>query len=403
MNLLRTPGTRRLLFALLYLCEGAPIGFIWGTLPVLLAKRGDADADVTALLALVVLPWTLKVLFAPLVDVLQRPRFTLRAWIVTAQLAMVATLVPLVGASLPALPVLTTLLVLHAVAAAIQDVSIDNLAIRTTTPAERGKATAAMQAGLLTGRVAFGALALWASTSLGPRVVVLALIALLLAGTLLAFTYPAPPPPTARAPLRSFLTTLGRTARSRTTWLALAFAAVGGTAYEAAAGVARTYLAGRGLAADTIAVQFALPTLALMALGAWIGGALADRRGRMQAVVAASLYVSSAVAAVAWAATLPATTPALIALLALYLGVGMFTASTYALFMDLTDETIAATQFSAFMGATNLCESWSIALCGTWASTLGYPSTFARFAGLGLLALVPLWLLRRHAPPRPAN
>ncbi len=397
MNLLCTPRSRRLLFALLYLCEGAPIGFLWGTLPVLLAQRGDADADVTALLAVVVLPWTLKVLFAPLVDILQRPRFTLRAWIATAQLGMVATLVPLAGTSLPPLPLLTSLLVLHAFAAALQDVAIDNLAIRSTTAAERGKATAAMQAGLLTGRVAFGALALWASTFLGPQAVVLALIALLLLGTLLAFAYEAPPP-AERAPLRSFLTTLGRVARTRATWLALGFAAVGGTAYEATAGVARTYLAGRGVAADTIALGFALPTLAIMALGAWLGGWLADRRGRRPAVTVASLCVSLAVGATAWATTVPSPTPAHVALLALHLGVGMFTASTYALFMDLTDEAVAATQFSAFMGATNLCEAWSIALCGAWASAVGYPTAFARFAVLGLVALLPLALLRRSSP-----
>lgn len=396
MNLLESPRPRRLLFALLYLCEGAPIGFLWGTLPVLLAEQGVADARVTGLLSLVVLPWSLKVLFAPMVDLWQRPRFTLRGWIVVAQLGMAATLVPLLGAELPPLEQLTPLLVLHACAAAVQDVAIDNLAIASTTPAERGRITASMQAGLLGGRFLFGAAALGLASTFGARPIVIALVVLLVGGAALALAYTPPPPPErGEHPARSFGHSLRLVAGSRVTWVALLFAAVGGTAFEATAGVARLYLSGRGLTGAEIAAEFGVPTLFSMAGGAWIGGQLADRLGRLRAVAGSGLLVSVTVAGVAAAAGSQPIVAVLAALFALHVAIGMFTASSYALFMDLTDKVVAATQFSAFMAATNLCESWSIALCGTWVAQHGYPATFARFALLGVLALAPLWLLRR--------
>jgi hypothetical protein len=49
--------------------------------------------------------------------------------------------------------------------------------------------------------------------------------------------------------------------------------------------------------------------------------------------------------------------------------IGLFTAASYALFMDLTDPKLGGTQFSAFMAATNGCESWS-----GWAGDIGGPS-----------------------------
>ena len=43
-----------------------------------------------------------------------------------------------------------------------------------------------------------------------------------------------------------------------------------------------------------------------------------------------------------------------------YAAIGVFTASSYALFMDHTEPAVAATQFTAFMALTNACESWAV-------------------------------------------
>ena len=112
---------------------------------------------ITALTALLVLPWTFKWLWAPIVDIFSGPGFGLRAWILSGQAVMGLTLLPLT-VLIPSLSMgaLTALLLLHAVAAATQDVAIDALAIRTVPEDERGRINGYMQTGMLIGRGLFG-------------------------------------------------------------------------------------------------------------------------------------------------------------------------------------------------------------------------------------------------------
>ena len=73
VNLLATPARRRVLFACLYVSEGAPIGFLWEALPTRLAIAGVPDRRIGELASLLVLPWVFKFAWAPLVDVLRTP------------------------------------------------------------------------------------------------------------------------------------------------------------------------------------------------------------------------------------------------------------------------------------------------------------------------------------------
>src|SRR5690606_41764562 len=82
------------------------------------------------------------------------------------------------------------------------------------------------------------------------------------------------------------------------------------------------------------------------------------------------------------------------------LGIGIFTAASYALRMDLTRPSIAATQFSAFMGATTGCESWSSYAIGRIVASGGYPTGLLTMCGVSLAAL-PLLLGMRRDPDRP--
>ncbi len=85
----------------------------------------------------------------------------------------------------------------------------------------------------------------------------------------------------------------------------------------------------------------------------------------------------------------------------MYFFIGLFTASSYALFMDLTDARLGGTQFSAFMSATNGCESWS-----AWAGgrIVGpghhYAAAFLIMCGASLLSLPLLrWLAKESGLP----
>jgi N-acyl-L-homoserine lactone synthetase len=68
---------------------------------------------------------------------------------------------------------------------------------------------------------------------------------------------------------------------------------------------------------------------------------------------------------------------------------------SYALFMDLTDPRLGATQFSAYMAATNGCESWSVWTSGRIVAAQGYPSAFLVMSAVSLLALPLLAVMRK--------
>ena len=80
-------------------------------------------------------PWTLKFLWAPLIDAWRARGGTARSWIVDSQLVMGLALLPLLGLDLGSDPAwIGALLVVHAVAATTQNVAIDTLTIAVTQP-----------------------------------------------------------------------------------------------------------------------------------------------------------------------------------------------------------------------------------------------------------------------------
>jgi MFS family permease len=381
------------LFTILYAAEGAPIGFIWWALPTLLRTAGVAIEQITALTALVLLPWICKFAWAPLVDAMRGPRWGFRAWIITAQLLMGLTLLPLLWLD-PAAEFgrWRTLLLLHAVAAATQDVAIDALAINSVPPAQRGLLNGAMQAGMLTGRSLFGGGALLVAAWLGYDWIVLLLIAWIWLALAAALIVRVPEPAEPVAP-REFACTLGSALRSKATWMGIAFALTSAAAFEATGQLAGPFLVDRGVPAATIGLFFGIVVVAAMLTGGLIGGRLSDRLGRRRSV---ALFLAGFVAMILLLAAADRTGAGgpmtLLALLAgMYFFVGLFTAASYALFMDLTDPRLGGTQFSTYMAATNGCESWAVWTGGRIAGSAGYPSAFV---AMSLASLLSLGILR---------
>lgn len=407
-GLLGSPRGRRLLFAGLYLCEGAPMGFLWWALPVQLRAAGVPTPVIARLVSLLVLPWALKVLWAPALDGLRSARFTLRGWIVAAQLAMGATLLPLLVLDPVAhFDLLAVLLMLHATVAATQDAAIDTLAVHAVPVLERGAVTGWMQVGMLAARALFGGGALLVAGRVGGAPIVALLVALLWACALVlrlalpaAAVHAACRPPPARA--RVLLGALTRAARRRSTWLGVLFAAVAGAGFKALTALAGPILVDHGADQDQVGLFFLFPAVGAMALGAVLGGRAADRWGRRRAAgtfegLAALIVAAFGLAAAAHEAVPPTALMALLALL--YLAIGLATAAAYALFMDLTDPALAATQFCAFMGAINLCEAWSTRTLGALLERWGEGPAICALAlpSLGALALLP-WMAPAEAP-----
>lgn len=391
-NLLDSAGGRRLVFASLYFSEGAPIGYLWWAMPTRLRAAGVAVDEVAGIVALLALPWAFKFLWAPLVDTFRTPRWRLRAWIVSSQLCMGVTLVPVAFLSpLDDRVLLTAVLIAHAVVASLQDVAVDAYTILQIAPAERGAINAWMQIGMLAGRAVFGGASLVVEYWIGPEAVIAALIACIWWSTLLLRFCPSDAPADrgtvgAAHRWRSFGATLGRALRRQSTWLGLGFAATAGAGFEAVGAVAGPLLIDRGLSEAGVGTFFAGPVIVLMAIGALVGGRLSDRLRRTTAVGLLLVITAAAIAAVA-AASKAGPAGVVLALSGLYLAIGAFTAASYALFMDITDARLGATQFSAYMGATNLCEVWSAYAVGKLIVRYDYGGAFLLMAAASLAAL----------------
>ncbi len=395
-DLLATPWRRRALFATLYFAEGAPIGFIWWYLPTRLRIAGVPVDRITQLTALLVLPWTLKFVWAPLLDGSRRWGASYRGWAIVAQIAMALALAPLLVLD-PAthFGAIVACLLAHSFAAATQDVAIDGLAISTTPEGQRGSLNGWMQAGMLLGRSLFGGVALMVAAKLHPRAVPVGLLVAIL-GTLSLLLVAHEPVAAGGRAGHGLGAALATALRRRTTWLGLLFALLAGAGFEAVGAVAGPFLVDRGQSAEAIGAFLAFPAIVATVGGGFLGGAFADRAGRARAAATTLALLAGAIFALA---ALPgAGARATFALLGvIYLGIGGFTATSYALFMDLTDPRLGATQFSSFMAATNACEAWAGFAVGLLVVRVGYAPAFGLLAAASLVGLPLAWLIARAA------
>lgn len=386
------------LFTLLYFSEGAPIGFIWWALPSMLRTRGLEIGRITGLAAMLVLPWTLKFLWAPLVDSLRGGRAGYRVWIIGAQVLMGASLAPLIRLDvIEHYSIWQALLLFHAICAATQDVAIDALAIRLTTEESRGLLNGSMQAGMLIGRSLFGGAALLIATRLGWNWILIALICCIWLSMFAAVLIDEPPVTGEKPSLGEFGRRLQAVAARRETWLALAFALLSGAAFEAVGAMAGPYLIDRGASSEQVGAFFALPVVIATIAGGLIGGRLSDRLGRIRTVALFLVGFVTVIVAlgVVEASGSAAPTVSMWLLGAMYLFIGLFTAASYALFMDIADPRLGGTQFSASMAATNACESWSGWAGGRIAARSGYGAAFLALSAVSLFSLLLLRLMAK--------
>jgi len=190
-NLLATKKGRLAAFFTLYMSEGLPQGFTGAALALEFKRMGMNAAALGTFAATLVMPWTWKFIMGPFVDNLHSRKFgPKKQWIVTCQIGMLATLAlalfffpSMDGGVITGLSLFTTLLVIHNVFAATQDVAIDGLACNTLHKDERGLANGLMFAGATVGSTLGGSGVIFMKQYLGFTMASL-VVPLLLVGIL---------------------------------------------------------------------------------------------------------------------------------------------------------------------------------------------------------------------------
>ncbi|MCC7286268.1 MAG: MFS transporter [Burkholderiaceae bacterium] len=426
-NLLATSRGRLTAFFFLYVTEGIPLGFAAIAVATQLRRQDVGPAAIGAFVGSFYLPWAFKWAFGPFIDVFASERLgRRRGWIIVTQVLMAMTLLSTVLLKLPEqLALFTAVLLVHNTFGAMQDVAIDALAVNTLAEHERGLANGLMFAGAAIGQALGGSGVLFLSGVTGFQPTFFFVAGSILAVTLFVALPMREATPTARAraegpsrwqvasaqmrhfaveAFRSFLGTRGA-------FVGLAFALLPSGAMCLGLALQSNLAVELGLDDDQVAL-LNLWSSVISAGFMVLGGHLSDRYGRRRTLavyIAAMslpvLYLMALLQQYGWVMPVPqgganpvvapsALVLALwIATLAYAVAQGLMYGTRSAIFMDVTNPAVAATQFTAYMALLNLGIAYSATWQGIAIEAIGYPKTMLIDALFGLVCLLLLpWL-----------
>ncbi|MCA9648998.1 MAG: MFS transporter [Myxococcales bacterium] len=270
--------TLPLLFAL-YFCQGLPGGFLSKALPAILRAQG-LSLTVVSFAGALSLPWTLKLLWAPLVDRYGHEGFGRRkSWLVPAQLGMlVVTLCFVAIEPRDGLVLVATMFLVLNVFAATQDIAVDGLAVDLLRDRELAPGNAAQVSGFKLGNIVGGGVLLAVIAWVGWSGAFAIMATLILAALVMVLRFREPARPRPEVDLAGVLRSLGRALRTQGAgfWAFLVFAKFGETFGGA---MVTPLLVDNGFSLSLIgSIDGVVGGLATMG-GAALGGLVAWRRG----------------------------------------------------------------------------------------------------------------------------
>ena len=430
-NLLATRNGRLTAFFFLYVTEGIPLGFAATAVATQLRRQDVGPAEIGAFVGSFYLPWAFKWAFGPFIDVFTSERLgRRRGWILGTQIMLIATLLACTGLNLPSqLGLLTLVLLVHNSFGAMQDVAIDALAVNTLHADERGLANGVMFAGAAMGSALGGSGVLFMMSAIGIQggfIFVAACIALVTVFIVLPLREASTPLGDRRAAglasaaremkrfsveaFRSFVGTRGA-------FSGLYFALLPAGAMSLGLALQSNLAVEVGMSDDDVA-WLSLWSQIITAACMVLGGYWSDRFGRRRTLFLylalmslPVLYLMGALIEHQWimpaaqsGATRRVAAPALVtavwlATLLYAVPQGLMYGTRSALFMDVTNPAVAATQFTAYMAMMNLAIAYSATWQGIAIEALGYPTTLLIDAVTGVLCLAVLPFIKPSATP----
>ena len=421
-NILETRRGRLTAFSLLYLSEGIPFGFTAIALVTFLRQHGVGLTEIGLFTASLYAPWGLKWAWAPLVDLVRPARFgPRRFWIVTAQ-ALMTLMLGVVILIKPGtnLKLLTLLIMIHNVFAAMQDIAIDALAVQVLPEHERGTANGFMFGASYLGQAIGGSGAIFVAGKFGfaaavPFVCIMILLILFLVSMRIqepklvaaAETILVGATSATRGAVAVVRNVVRRIAKYLLDLVRGFFLSgpgpVAGVVYAlmppgaVALGLAlgSTMQVDLGMNEDQIARLNLVQTI-FSAAGCVVGGWVSDRLGhrRMLGVWVAlttlpTLWLASRFTGAEGMSGITLKIYAIATISYSFVGGLIFGTST-AVYMGLTSPIVAATQFSGYMALINFVYAYSSTWQGAFAEAAGYARTLRVDA---MIAVVPLLVL----------
>ncbi|MGW6620610.1 MFS transporter [Nocardia sp. NPDC055002] len=392
-----TAGTLVLLSSL-YFAQGLPFGFFTQALPVVLRESGYSLVAISAS-GVLFLPWALKFLWAPYVD-----RYgTRRTWLLVLQLLSAAVALVLACLDLSSsLRWLFAGIVVVNLLSATQDVATDGVAVRLLGPRERGLGNGIQVGAYRIGMIVGGGALLWLFALAGWRALFLAMAALIVLTTVPVWLMRErvadrlPPPKPARL-LGAWWTRLRRPG-------VLAFIALIGAfkfGDSMAAALTGPFLSDAGLDLGEIALIKGVLSSAGALAGAAMGGWLAYRYGRRQALLIGGVTQTASIALYLFASLGLGGFELLVAAsLAEHIFGGAATVAVFALMMDASEPEHAGSDYTLLACAIVVVQGVAGMAAGLIGDLAGYPTLFATgliLSGLGCAAMV-LGLARGLGP-----
>ncbi|MBY0298539.1 MAG: MFS transporter [Methylobacterium sp.] len=403
---------RMALMLLLGFGAGLPILLVFATLSAWLRTAGIERSSI-GLLSYVSLAYTLKFLWAPVIDrfdlpVLARLLGRRRAWMLAAQLGVAAGMIAMsFGDPSRSLGYMVVCALVIAFASATQDIVVDGWRI-DSAPAERqGMMLAAYQLGYSLARICAGAGALYLADAFGwtPAYATMAALMLIaVAGCLAAPKAAAVDPPAGRgwrvAAREAVVDPFSDLMRRKGLGLVLILLLI--MLYRLPDIVS-------GIMANPLYIdmKFTLSEIATVSkvYGVWIGiaGAFAGGIAVSRIGLTASLLVGGIAAAAsnlmfAWLALAGHDLPLLVASISIDNFAGAFAGTALIAYMSsLTSPAFAATQYALLSSLYALPGKFVGGLSGFAVEAMGYPAFFVATAAIGL-PVVGLCLALRLLP-----
>lgn len=389
---------QKLIYFSLYFSEGAPIGFIWWAMPSILSGKAFSTTEIATISALASIPWSLKFIFAPIIDILSMNYMKLKNQLVIYQIAMGLSLLFLEQAiESQQTSQILFVVITHGFFAALQDISIDAMAIRTIPKDQVGKINGIMQTGMLVGRSIFGGGGVYIAYLFGLDIMVYFLIGSIWISLIIFKTSNFSETQLVKISIEQYLSDFISLLKKKSIWLLLGVTFFAGFSYNGISTIAGVVLTKKGASPELYGITYSLILPVFMSAGALLGGYLCDRLHPVRTFsvsvilsIASSLIVGLSIDALINNYILIGTYAIF------YFFIGSTTASLYGFLMKNSSKEFAALEFSIFMALVNLCDSSSSYMTGQLLLKFNYLATSAIIGSICIFSLIFITKFEKH-------